>query len=163
MLGICSSRSVRANANTKSCETSEQEQGYDYMFTIMNKFLVLCLKGKMISVVEFLKHRRKSKGETIVTLEMARQLRDKNIEVIPGHAFCRQCVKEFDDTINKSANESDVDDVDVDVGVNEPVSNECESEDDEYELCETQLNTCLEFIVAVPQWLSASNIFRQLC
>ena len=35
-------------------------------------------------------HQRKAKGERMITLEMARQLKDKNIQVIPGHALCRQ-------------------------------------------------------------------------
>ena len=35
-----------------------------------------------------MKHRRKVKGEEVITLEMAQQLKTKNI-VVPGQLFCR--------------------------------------------------------------------------
>ena len=37
-----------------------------------------------------MKHRRKVKGELVVTIQMAQQLKDKNINVMPGQLFCRQ-------------------------------------------------------------------------
>ena len=41
------------------------------------------------------KHRRKVKGEQVITLQMAQQLKTKNINVVPGQLFCRQCKAKF--------------------------------------------------------------------
>ena len=38
-----------------------------------------------------MKHHRKVKGEQVITLHMAQQLKTKNIKVVPGQLFCRQC------------------------------------------------------------------------
>ena len=38
-----------------------------------------------------MKHRRKIKGEQVVTLQMAQQLKTKNINVVLGQLFCHQC------------------------------------------------------------------------
>ena len=37
-----------------------------------------------------MKHRRKVKGEQVITLQMTQQLKIKNINVEPGQLFCRQ-------------------------------------------------------------------------
>ena len=37
-----------------------------------------------------MKHHRKVKGEQMITLQMAQQLKPKNINVIQGQLFCRQ-------------------------------------------------------------------------
>ena len=42
-----------------------------------------------------MKHRRKVKGEQVITLQMARQLKTKTINVAPGQLFCRQCQLSF--------------------------------------------------------------------
>ena len=41
------------------------------------------------------KHRRKVKAEQVITLQMAQQLKAKNINVVPGQLFCRQCKAKF--------------------------------------------------------------------
>ena len=41
------------------------------------------------------KHRRKVKGEQMITLQMAQQLKTKNINVVPGQLFCCQCKAKF--------------------------------------------------------------------
>ena len=38
-----------------------------------------------------MKHYRKVKGEQVITLQMAQQLKTKNINVVPGQLFCRRC------------------------------------------------------------------------
>ena len=38
-----------------------------------------------------MKHRRKVKGEQVITLQMAQQLKTKKNYVVPGQLFCRQC------------------------------------------------------------------------
>ena len=38
-----------------------------------------------------MKHRRKVKGEQVINLQMAQQLKTKNINVVPGQLFSRQC------------------------------------------------------------------------
>ena len=42
-----------------------------------------------------MKHCRKVKGEQVITLQMAQQLKTKNIIVVPGQLFCRQCKAKF--------------------------------------------------------------------
>ena len=42
-----------------------------------------------------MKHCRKVKGEQVITLQMAQQLKTKNINVAPGHLFCHQCKAKF--------------------------------------------------------------------
>ena len=39
--------------------------------------------------------RRKVKGEQVITLQMAQQLKTKNINVVPGQLFFRQCQAKF--------------------------------------------------------------------
>ena len=38
-----------------------------------------------------IKHRRKVKGEQVITLQVDQQLKTKNINVVPGQLFCRKC------------------------------------------------------------------------
>ena len=42
-----------------------------------------------------MKHCCKVKGEQVITLQMAQQLKTKNINVVPGQLFCRQCKTNF--------------------------------------------------------------------
>ena len=42
-----------------------------------------------------MKHCCKVKGEQVITLQMAQQLKTKNINVVPGQLFCRQCKAKF--------------------------------------------------------------------
>ena len=42
-----------------------------------------------------MKHCCKVKGEQVITLQMAQQLKTKNINVVPGQLFCCQCKAEF--------------------------------------------------------------------
>ena len=42
-----------------------------------------------------MKHRCKVKGEQVITVQMAQQLKAKNINVVPGQLFCCQCKAKF--------------------------------------------------------------------
>ena len=42
-----------------------------------------------------MKHCHKVKGEQVITLQMAQQLKIKNIIFVPGQLFCRQCKAKF--------------------------------------------------------------------
>ena len=42
-----------------------------------------------------MKHCRKVKGEQVITLKMAQELKTKHINVVPGQPFCRQCKGKF--------------------------------------------------------------------
>ena len=42
-----------------------------------------------------MKCRRKVKGEQVIVLQMAQQLKTKNIHVVPEQLFCRQCKNKF--------------------------------------------------------------------
>ena len=61
---------------------------------IMNSCLVMFLRGVKCCGV-LVKHRRKVKGEQVITLQMAQQLKIKNIIFVPGQLFCRQCKAKF--------------------------------------------------------------------
>ena len=50
-------------------------------------------EGKCCGVL--IRHRHKVKGEQVITLQMAQQLKTKNINVAPGQLFCRQCKAKF--------------------------------------------------------------------
>ena len=45
-----------------------------------------------------MKYRRKVKGEQVITLQMTQQLKTKNINIIPGQLYCRQCKEIFLET-----------------------------------------------------------------
>ena len=38
---------------------------------------------------------RKVKGEQVITLLLAQELKTKNINVVPGQLFCRQCKAKY--------------------------------------------------------------------
>ena len=42
-----------------------------------------------------MKHHRKVKGEQVIPLQMAQQLKTKIINVVPGHLFCHQGKAKF--------------------------------------------------------------------
>ena len=42
-----------------------------------------------------MKHRRKREGEQVITLQVAQQLKTKNINFVSGQLFCRQCKAKF--------------------------------------------------------------------
>ena len=42
-----------------------------------------------------MKHCRKVKHKQVITLQMAQQLKIKNINVVPGQLFCSQCKANF--------------------------------------------------------------------
>ena len=42
-----------------------------------------------------IKHHRKVKGGQVITLQMAQQVKTKNINVAPGELLCRQCKAKF--------------------------------------------------------------------
>ena len=42
-----------------------------------------------------MKHCCKVKGEQVITLQMAQQLKTKNVKAIPGQLFCCQCKAKF--------------------------------------------------------------------
>ena len=53
---------------------------------IMNRCLVIFLRGGKVKV---------KKGEQVIALQMAQQLKTKNINVVPGELFCRQRKAKF--------------------------------------------------------------------
>ena len=50
-------------------------------------------KSKCCSVL--IKHRRKVKGEQLITPKITEQLKTKNINVLPGQLFCHQFKANF--------------------------------------------------------------------
>ena len=60
------------------------------------------VKGEQVITIQMaqcygvlIKHRRKVKGEQVITVQMAQQLKTKNISVMPGQLFCGQCKAKF--------------------------------------------------------------------
>ena len=75
---------------------------------------------------------------------MAKELKSKGYEVIPGQSLCRQCVKKYDDIMTDDQTESEIEQIEVDV-------QQLESEND-YS-CETpkkKLNTSLDAMGVSP-------------
>ena len=63
---------------------------------IMNRCLVKVFeRRKSKCCAELMKLRRKVKGEQVIILQMAQKLKSKNINVVPGQLFCRQCKAKF--------------------------------------------------------------------
>ena len=50
-------------------------------------------EGKCCAVL--MQHCRKFKGEQVITLKMAQEIKTKHINVVPGQPFCRQCKGKF--------------------------------------------------------------------
>ena len=70
------------------------------LLNVMEKWITICLvnvferrESKCCQVL--MKHRRKVKGEQVITLHMAQQQKIKNINVVPGQLFCRQWKDKF--------------------------------------------------------------------
>ena len=42
-----------------------------------------------------MKNRCKAKGEQVITLQIAQQVKTKNISVVPGQLFCCECKATF--------------------------------------------------------------------
>ena len=42
-----------------------------------------------------MRHNRKVKGEQVISVQMAQQVKARNINVVPGQLFCRQCKAKF--------------------------------------------------------------------
>ena len=61
---------------------------------IMNRYLVMFLKESRCGVA-LMKYRRKVKGEQVITLQIAQQLKTKIINVAPRKIFCSQCKVKF--------------------------------------------------------------------
>ena len=63
---------------------------------IMNNCLVHVFERRESKCCAVLmKYHRKVKGKQMITLQMAQQLKTKNINVVPGQLFCRQCKAKF--------------------------------------------------------------------
>ena len=77
---ICDSRTVK-------CEG----EGNDHLLPFEQVFGNVFERRESKWCGVLMKHRRKAKGEQVITLQMAQQLKAKNINIIPGQLFCRQC------------------------------------------------------------------------
>ena len=73
-----------------------KEKGTKIIRYIMNRCLVNVFERRESKCCAVLmKYHRKVKGEQMITLQMAQQLKTKNINVVPGQLFCRQCKAKF--------------------------------------------------------------------
>ena len=53
------------------------------------------IRNWRIKNFDLMKYRGKVKGEQVITLQMAQQLKTKNVNVVPGQLSCRQCKDKF--------------------------------------------------------------------
>ena len=73
-----------------------KEKGTKIIRYIMNRCLVNVFERRESKCCAVLmRYCRKVKGEQVITLQMALQLKTKNINVVPGQLFCRQCKAKF--------------------------------------------------------------------
>ena len=77
-------------SRTSKCEGGKDDQMLHYKQVFGN--VSERRKSKCCGVL--IKHCRKVKGEQVITL-LAQQLKTKNINVVPGQLFCRQCKTKF--------------------------------------------------------------------
>ena len=68
-----------------------KEKGNDHMLHYQQVFRNVFKRRESKFCAILMKHRRKVKGEQVITLQMAQQLKTKNINVVLGQLFCRQC------------------------------------------------------------------------
>ena len=77
-------------SRSSKCEGEKDDQMLHYKQVFGN--VSERRKSKCCGVL--IKHRRKVTGEQVITLP-AQQLKTKNINVVPGQLFCRQCKTKF--------------------------------------------------------------------
>ena len=82
-------RSLKTECNlqnfTRNCHMLYYKQAFGNGFD----------RGKSKCCGVLMKHHGKVKSEQVITLQMAQQLKTKNINVVPGQLFCRQCKAKF--------------------------------------------------------------------
>ena len=78
-------------SRTRKCEGERNDHTLHYEQVFGNVFERK--ESKCCAVL--MKHRCKVKGEQVITLQMAQQLKTKNINVVPGQLFCRQYKAKF--------------------------------------------------------------------
>ena len=78
-------------SRTFKCERKKN----DYLLYYEQEFGNAFDKRESKFCAVLMKHHRKVKGEQVITLQMAQQLKTKNINVVPGQLFCRQCKAKF--------------------------------------------------------------------
>ena len=82
--GLLNVKSVKSR--TFKCEGERNDHMLHYEQVFGNAFERR--ESKCCGVL--MKHRRNVKGEQVITLQMAEQLKTKNINVVPGQLFCHQ-------------------------------------------------------------------------
>ena len=82
---------VFVESRTFKCEGEMNDRMLHYEQVFGNVFERSEIKCSSV----LMKHRCKVKGEQVITLQMAQQLKTKNINVVPAQLFCRQCKAKF--------------------------------------------------------------------
>ena len=82
---------LNMKSRTFKCEVERNDHMLHYEQVFGNVFERR--ESKFCAVL--MKHHGKVKGEQVITLQMAQQLKTKNINVVPGQLFCRQCKTKF--------------------------------------------------------------------
>ena len=72
-----------------------KEKGMDIHYIMNRWFCNVFERRESKCCAVLIKYCRKAKGEQVITLEMAQQLKTKNINVLPGQLFCCQSKTKF--------------------------------------------------------------------
>ena len=67
----------------------------DHMLNYAQVFVFVLERGESKCCGLLMKDRLEVKSEQVITLPMVEQLKAKNISVVPGQLFCRQCKVKF--------------------------------------------------------------------
>ena len=84
-------RRIFVESRTFKCEGERNDLALFYELLFGNVFERK--DGKYCAVL--MKYCRKVNGEQVISHKLAQQLKTKNINVVPGQLFCRQCKANF--------------------------------------------------------------------
>ena len=81
--------------NVKSRTFKYEGERNDHMLHYEKVFGKVFKRRESKCCGELMKHCHKVKGEQVINLQTVQQLKTKNINVVPGQLFCRQCKPKF--------------------------------------------------------------------
>ena len=102
----CNLQHFTRNCRIKNLDDFERDEADTYLWragllNVKEKVMTIryvmnrCFTTESKCCEVLTKHPRKVKGEQVITLQMAQQLKTKNINVVPGQLFCRQCKAKY--------------------------------------------------------------------
>ena len=103
LITVCNLQHFTRKCRIKNLNDFERDEAYAYLWragllNVKEKGMTICYivnrrESKCCAVL--MKHCHKVNAEQVVTLQMAPQLKTKNINVVPGQLFCCQSKAKF--------------------------------------------------------------------